>query len=76
MMDKTIEFIIEMLDFNGFDSFESWFGQSEAKTSDHVLLVASTQIWEMDCWSLADKGFTFEQTVEAVDHMMLNVGAF
>lgn len=75
-MDNTIEFIIAMLDMNGFDSFEAWFGQSEAKTSDHVLLVATTQIWEMNCWQMADEGFTFEETVSAVDHMMLNVGAY
>ena len=76
MMDKTIEFIIEMLDFNGFDSFESWFGQSEAKTSDHVLLVVTTLLWEMDCWRAVDAGFTFDQLVEACDHMLLNVGAY
>ena len=75
-MDNTIEFIIAMLDMNGFDSFEAWFGQSEAKTSDHVLLVAATQIWEMDCWSLADWGITFEETVSAVDDMLFNVGAY
>ena len=75
-MEQTIETIIRMLDSNGFDSFECWFGQSEAKTSDHSLLVAATQIWEMDCWTMADKGFTFDQTVKAVDHMMLNVGAY
>lgn len=78
-MDNTIEFIIAMLDMNGFDSFEAWFGHliwSEAKTSDHVLLVATTQIWEMNCWQMVDEGFTFEETVSAVDHMMLNVGAY
>jgi hypothetical protein len=39
-------------------------------------LVAATQIWEMDCWAMSDKGFTFDETVQAVDHMMLNVGAY
>ena len=75
-MEQTIEIIISMLDSNGFGSFESWFGQSEAKTSDHSLLVAATQIWEMDCWAMSDKGFTFDETVQAVDHMMLTVGAY
>lgn len=75
-MNETIEIIIRMLEANGFDSFEAWFGQSEAKTSDHSLLVAATQIWEMDCWALVDKGFTFDQTVKAVDHMMLNVKVY
>lgn len=75
-MDNTIEFIIEMLNMNEFDSFEAWFGQSEAKTSDHVLLVVTTLLWEMDCWRAADAGFTFDQLVEACDHMMLNVGAY
>lgn len=75
-MDNTIEFIIEMLDMNEFDSFEAWFGQSEAKTSDHVLLVVTTLLWEMDCWRAVDAGFTFDQLVEAVDHMLLNVGAY
>ena len=72
-MDKTIEFIIAMLDMNGFDSFEAWFWRYEAKTSDHVLLVATSEIWEMNCWQMADEGFTFEGTAAAVDHMMLNV---
>lgn len=81
-MDKYIEFIIAMLDMNEFDSFEAWFGQSEAKTRldydryDHVLLVATTQIWEMNCWQMADEGFTFEGTSAAVDHMMLNEGVY
>ena len=75
-MDKTIEFIIAMLDMNGFDSFEAWFGHPKLKQVIMFCLLRATQIWEMNCWQMVDEGFTFEETVSAVDHMMLNVGAY
>lgn len=72
-MDDIIQEILMEIDELGFEGFEDWFGQSEFKTSDHVLLVVAVHFWEANTFRFADM-FKFEDVVDAVDHLLCSKG--
>ncbi len=70
-MNETVDFIRAMLDMAGFESFEHWLRLMDI--NENKFVQASLGLWTMNCWQMADEGFTFPQVLEAVDHMLINI---